>query len=150
MKNRLMIGNLIFGGLYVVLGNLITTGSNWLFEVCDPARPMICNRLVLALIGVGAAIILIGILIMLLKDKSLSAGLSIGAGLFGILTILFPTKLIGICMVSTMPCRSTNSKLFWCLFGAAVVIVSLINLLIFIINNRKDKPKYDTSSFENS
>ena len=94
MKNKYVVGALL-----LVLGLLIAIGPQKIFPVCEfnPEKAMKCHWMGRAEIGVGAVVALIGVLQMVMDHAKVRMGLSMAAVPMGLLTLLLPTKLIGVC-----------------------------------------------------
>ena len=119
MKNKYVIGALL-----LVLGLLIAIGPQKIFPVCDfnPEKAMKCNWMGKAEIGVGAIIAVIGLLQMVMDHAKVRQGLSMSAALLGLLTILLPLKLIGVCTNVHMRCV-TLTRPALLILGIAVMLV---------------------------
>lgn len=119
MKNKYVVGALL-----LVLGLLIAIGPQKIFPVCEfnPEKPMKCNWMGKAEIGVGAAIALIGVLQMVMDHAKVRMGLSMAAVPMGLVTLLLPTKLIGVCMNQHMRCV-TLTRPALLMLGIATILV---------------------------
>ncbi|MBQ1250088.1 MAG: DUF4418 family protein [Clostridia bacterium] len=128
MKNKYVVGALL-----LVLGLLIAIGPQKIFPVCEfnPEKPMKCNWMGKAEIGVGAAIALIGVLQMVMDHAKVRMGLSMAAVPMGLLTLLLPTKLIGVCMNVHMRCV-TLTRPALLMLGIATILVG--GLSAFALN----------------
>lgn len=120
MKNKYVVGALL-----LVLGLLIAIGPQKIFSVCEfnPEKPMKCNWMGKAEIGVGAVIALIGVLQMVMDHAKVRMGLSMAAVPMGLLTLMLPTKLIGVCKNQHMPCV-TLTRPALLILGIAVMAVA--------------------------
>ena len=128
MKNKYVVGALL-----LVLGLLIAIGPQKIFPVCEfnPEKPMKCNWMGKAEIGVGAAIALIGVLQMVMDHAKVRMGLSMAAVPMGLLTLLLPTKLIGVCMNVHMRCV-TLTRPALLMLGISTILVG--GLSAFALN----------------
>lgn len=128
MKNKYVVGALL-----LVLGLLIAIGPQKIFPVCEfnPEKPMKCNWMGKAEIGVGAVIALIGVLQMVMDHAKVRMGLSMAAVPMGLLTLLLPTKLIGVCMNVHMRCV-TLTRPALLMLGIATILVG--GLSAFALN----------------
>lgn len=128
MKNKYVVGALL-----LVLGLLIAIGPQKVFPVCEfnPEKPMKCNWMGKAEIGVGAVIALIGVLQMVMDHAKVRMGLSMAAVPMGLLTLLLPTKLIGVCMNVHMRCV-TLTRPALLMLGIATILVG--GLSAFALN----------------
>ena len=123
MKNKYVVGALL-----LVLGLLIAIGPQKIFPVCEfnPEKPMKCNWMGKAEIGVGATGALIGVLQMVMDHAKVRMGLSMAAVPMGLLTLLLPTKLIGVCMNVPMRCV-TLTRPALLILGIAVMLVGSLS-----------------------
>ena len=128
MKNKYVVGALL-----LVLGLLIAIGPQKIFPVCEfnPEKPMKCNWMGKAEIGVGAVVALIGVLQMVMDHAKVRMGLSMAAVPMGLLTLLLPTKLIGVCMNVHMRCV-TLTRPALLMLGIATILVG--GLSAFALN----------------
>ncbi|MFT3951208.1 MAG: DUF4418 family protein [Oscillospiraceae bacterium] len=109
MKNRIFSG-----AVFLILGLIIALGPQSLFAVCgggfckeQPAMGghMACWYTGQAALGIGGVIALEGVLLFFFRNKHVRAGLSIAVALSGVLTVLTPTVLTGVCKMADMHCR---------------------------------------------
>ncbi|MDR1030253.1 MAG: DUF4418 family protein [Treponema sp.] len=103
MKNRI-----ISGSTAIILGMLISLGPQVLFKLCPPKAEggwMQCHWTGQAEIGAGLLVVLLGGALLVFASIKVRLGLSIALCLSGILVLLFPSVLIGGCMMETMSCR---------------------------------------------
>lgn len=117
--------------ILLVLGVLVILTPTTLFPACHglieradggAGMPMRCHWTGLAEIGVGILIACAGLL-NLLKKTGGPGVFAMGAAC-GVVGFLLPTKLIGICMMPTMACRSGMAPALYVLM-ALVLLVSL-------------------------
>lgn len=67
---------------------------------------MKCRWTAQAELGIGLLISVLGALLIVFKSKQIRIGLSLSAALNGILALLIPTVLIGVCENAHMTCRA--------------------------------------------
>ena len=148
MKNT--FSRWISGVLFVALGLLIAIGPQTIFKPCSgllqiytegmqgqsmqqmppsDARyvPMKCHWSANAEIGIGGAIAFLGILLLFFRKSPVRLGLSLAQAALGLVTVLIPSSLIGVCMGKTMQCRVLMLPLLLVL-GCLVIAVSLANV----------------------
>jgi hypothetical protein len=89
--------------------------------------PMKCHWTAIAEIGMAVPLGLVGVLSLTSKRKESFRMLSGFGGALGILTILFPTLLIGTCMNPDMPCNLLMKPI---LISAGVLVVAA-SLVVF-------------------
>ena len=98
--------------------------------------PMKCNWSAQAEIPVGAALFLVGGMVVASRRKETRGYLSVlGAGL-GIAAILIPTKLIGVCSNVMMECKSTMQPGLIAL-GAVVAVGCVAGAALFFTSKEK-------------
>ena len=119
MKNKYVVGALL-----LVLGLLIAFGPQSIFPVCEfnPEKAMKCHWMAQAELGVGLVIAVIGVLQMVMDHAKVRQGLSMAAALLGVLVLLLPLKLIGVCMNVHMRCV-TLTRPALLMLGIATILV---------------------------
>ncbi len=136
MKNR------IFSGLLVaVFGSLIALGPQFLFKVCEAEGDMImrCFWTGRAEIGIGGVIFLSGLFLAFFKNPALRFGVNLGLIPLGILTLLIPTVLIGVCGSHSMECRILALPSLVVL-GILLIAAALLNGLYLYARYLKNTP----------
>ena len=108
-------------------GKPVAIGPQSLFAVCEfnPEKAMKCHWMARAELGIGAVMALLGLGSMRSPSAQLSRGLLAAGGLLGILTMLLPTKLIGVCMNVHMQCVTLTRPALLVLGTAAVLTGAL-------------------------
>jgi uncharacterized membrane protein HdeD (DUF308 family) len=89
--------------------------------------PMKCLWSARAELGLGIPLLVLGIIMLLTRRKETTRSLSILGVVQGILIILVPTSLIGVCMSSEMDCNSIL-KPTMLVAGILTILVSLVAL----------------------
>lgn len=84
--------------------------------------PMKCHWTAIAEIGMAVPLLAAGVLMMVSTRKESLRNLSLLGGLQGILIILLPTWLIGVCANPNMVCNSTMKPALIMLGGLTVVL----------------------------
>ena len=87
---------------------------------------MACFYTAKAEIGVGAVILILGIVTLALSDRKARLGISIAQFLNAILVLALPLKLTGICKMSDMACRAKTLP--------ALIVISVILLVTAGVN----------------
>lgn len=149
MKNKLVSGIVFFA-----LGLLIALGPQAIFPVCripdfgeevtksgseksggisehnmenmEGTTSMKCHWTASAELGVGLLIAFEGFLLTLFDSRQTRFGLNAAIGLSGILSLLFPTILIGVCSSTRMNCRSLTLPAL-VIFSGSVIVCSVMN-----------------------
>lgn len=86
--------------------------------------------------GLGALISITSVLLIVLKSKKIRIGLSISTALHGILALLIPTVLIGVCDNHHMHCRiGTLPALV--ILSSLVIAISIINIIFLLKFSRE-------------
>jgi hypothetical protein len=121
---------LAMSALFIALGGLVALTPWYIFPVCAVSEGafMRCGYTARAETGVVAPlIILVGAMLPLSKTKELRGAVGIfGFGL-GVLVLLLPIYIIGMCQSPDMPCRiGTLPSLV--LLGSATIVASIITL----------------------
>lgn len=109
----------------IVFGVLIAIGPQTFAHVCEVGdTPMACHYTAQTELGIGAAIAVLAA-IGLFVDGKIRAGISIANIAFGVLTIMVPTTLIGVCKGAMMHCHMVTMPVLIVL-GALLIVVSAI------------------------
>jgi hypothetical protein len=85
-------------------------------------------------IVVGSVISLLGLLLLFLKKKKIRIALSISAFLSGVLALLIPTVIVGVCGNKNMDCHAIALPAL-VIFSSAVIIVAVINTIFLFKTN---------------
>jgi len=132
MKNRLFTGI-----LFLIFGLLIAIGPQTIFPVCEAGNmPMKCFYTAKAEIGAGGLIAVLGVLSLIFSNKKIRAGISLATTLGGILTVLIPTALIGVCGGKHMTC-STLTLPALSVLGVVTAVSAAINA-VYLIKSKDD------------
>ena len=97
----------------VILGTLVVLTPYSVFPICQAAVstasggtvPMKCFWSARATLGNGGLIIAAGLLLFFAKHSGVRLGIALMLLPVGLLTILTPSVLIGVCAAETMPCH---------------------------------------------
>lgn len=90
---------------------------------------MKCHWTGRAELGLGLPILAVGAMMMFSRRKESRRYLGIAATTLGVVAILLPTNLIGVCMNPDMPCVSTMKPAL-ILGGALLIGVSLVTVVL--------------------
>jgi hypothetical protein len=105
-----------------------TAGGGMVTTAAGKQIPMKCFWSARAEIGVGVLLLAIGLLMLLSRFKESIRNLSILGILLGIITMLFPVYLIGVCATPTMICVTVMKPLM-ITSGAAAILASILALI---------------------
>ena len=132
--------NVLLASALLVLGVLIVLTPWYILPVCEvygaylktatgSEIPMKCGWTARAEIGTGVGIVSIGaVLLAFGKRKETLRALGVVGATLGVLTVLFPTYLIGVCASAEHPCNmGTRPGLV--LLGVLTIVVSLTMVL---------------------
>lgn len=126
MKNRMALSV-----IYIITGIVIILTPVVFFPVCSGEMKMACNYTASVEIGVGALIVLSGAVSLLFPSKGVRAGISIGTAALGILTVLLPALLTGVCKSSEMGCHAATYPML-VILGAALTVTAVINAVYLL------------------
>ena len=87
-------------------------------------------------VALGIATIVLGLLIVLSKEKAAGAAYAVASAINGVLVILIPTVVIGVCGSADMPCHS-GTKPALIIAGALIIVTALINAVSYIVSKKK-------------
>lgn len=102
----------------------------------NPSADMVmkCHWTSRAELGIGSLIALLGVLLIAFQSRQVRLGLSLSLILNGILALLIPTALIGVCDGAHMICRSLALPALSILSGL-VVVISIANVVYLYKSN---------------
>jgi len=123
------------GALLILLGVVIALTSWIIFPVCEmhglyvetktgAKLPMPCGYTARAETGIGALIVVAGGLLIARSTLETRQAVGIFSAASGILVILFPAFLIGMCRVAEHPCRQLTQPALEIL-GIVVIIIGV-------------------------
>jgi drug/metabolite transporter (DMT)-like permease len=121
------------GALLILLGVIIVLSSWIIFPVCEmhglyaetktgTKLPMPCGYTARAETGIGALIVVAGGLLIVRNTRETRQAVGVFTIATGVLVILFPTFLIGMCKLADHPCRMLTLPALEIL-GVIVVII---------------------------
>ena len=110
----------IFGIAELLLGAALAAGSVTLFAACGAheGKYMACHWAQNAVTLIGAVIALTAFVKILAKDSGVKAGIAFTHFLLAAGTAFIPGRIINICMMDTMRCRTVSKP--------AVIVTALI------------------------
>lgn len=95
----------------------------------DATVPMKCHWTAIAEVGVGVTLVVTGILSFFSKQKETARALGILGIVLGVLAILFPTILIGVCKNPEHLCNSVMGPTL-ILLGVLTIVASAVILIM--------------------
>lgn len=96
---------LFAAGTQIVLGSLIAVAPRTFAHVCTvKTMPMACHYTAQATLGLGLAVVALAVAGLFVTD-AVRAGLDIANAVLGVLVVLVPTVLIGVCKGAMMHCH---------------------------------------------
>jgi hypothetical protein len=136
MKNRYFVS-----GITILFGVLLLLIPTVLFPVCSSEEmKMACYYTARTELGLGFFVVLMGAVSLFTAN----AGVRIGCGLAqagaGILVLLYPAKLTGLCKMGEMLCRMRTFPAL-IVTGVLLIVLSIGNAVYLIRKDRKDYGK---------
>lgn len=121
------------GALLILLGIVIALTGWIIFPVCEVhglyvetkagmKLPMPCGYTARAETGIGALIVVTGSLLIFRNSRETRQAVGVFSIALGVLVILFPTLLIGMCRLADHPCRVLTLPALEIL-GVVVIII---------------------------
>ncbi len=109
--------------LFVPLGLLIAFGPRTIFPVCPTGEMvMACQHTARAVFWAGLAIAGLGVVTALAGGSLVRLALTAATAAGGLLAILFPTVITGVCKSAEMTCRSLTLPALVILGGATILV----------------------------
>jgi hypothetical protein len=134
MKNRIIIGIVI-----TLLGLLLVVGVQTGFPVCEAGEKIMkCFWTGRAASGIGGVITVIGILLLIFKDKRTRIGLLLSLIPIGIYAVLIPNLLIGVCGGAHMDCRALALPAITIIGAAVIVFTTASTVWLFKTDKGRD------------
>ncbi|MBR2991816.1 MAG: DUF4418 family protein [Clostridiales bacterium] len=128
----------ITGIVIAVLGLITALIPTVIFKVCEAmeGKFMKCHWTSQTEVAIGIVTLVLGVLIILTKEKAAAAAYSVASAINGLLVILIPTVVIGVCGSADMPCHS-GTKPALIIAGALIVVVALIHTALYLTSKKK-------------
>lgn len=133
-----MSKNKITGIVIALLGLLTALIPTVIFKVCAAmdGKFMKCHWTSQTEVAIGIATLVLGVFIVLSKEKAAGAAYAVASAINGVLVILIPTVVIGVCGSADMPCHS-GTKPALIIAGALIIVTALINAVSYIVSKKK-------------
>ena len=129
----------ITGIVIAILGILTALIPTQIFKVCEAmdGKFMKCHWTSQVEVALAIATIVLGLLIILSKEKAAASAYSVASAINGVLVILIPTVVIGVCGSAEMPCHSgTQPALI--IAGSLIALAGLVNAVLYLTSKKKD------------
>lgn len=132
-----MSKNKITGIVIALLGLLTALIPTVIFKVCAAmdGKFMKCHWTSQVDVALGIAVLVLGLLIVLAKENAASSAYAVASAINGVLVILIPTVVIGVCGSADMPCHS-GTKPALIIAGSLIVVVALINTISYLVSKK--------------
>lgn len=132
-----MSKNKITGIVIALLGLLTALIPTVIFKVCAAmdGKFMKCHWTSQVEVALGIAVLVLGLLIVLAKENAASSAYAVTSAINGVLVILIPTVVIGVCGSADMPCHS-GTKPALIIAGALIIVVALINTISYLASKK--------------
>ena len=126
------------GIVIAALGLLTALIPTVIFKVCEAmeGKFMKCHWTAQTEVALGIATIVIGLLIVLSKEKAAQAAYAIASAINGVLVILIPTVVIGICGSADMPCHSGTTPAL-IIAGSLIIVAALVFAASYLASKKK-------------
>ena len=132
-----MSKNKITGIVIALLGLLTALIPTVIFKVCAAmdGKFMKCHWTSQVEVALGIAVLALGLLIVLAKENAASSAYAVASAINGVMVILIPTAVIGVCGSADMPCHS-GTKPALIIAGALIIVVALINTISYLASKK--------------
>ena len=127
----------ITGIVIALLGLLTALIPTVIFKVCAAmdGKFMKCHWTSQVEVALGIAVLVLGLLIVLAKENAASSAYAVASAVNGVLVILIPTVVIGVCGSADMPCNF-GTKPALIIAGSLIVVVALINTISYLASKK--------------
>ena len=129
----------ITGIVTAVLGLLTALIPTQIFKVCEAmdGKFMKCHWTSQVEVALGIATVVLGLLLILSKEKAAASAYAVASAINGALVILIPTVVIGVCGSADMSCNSgTRPALI--IAGSLIILTGLIGAVSYLASKKKD------------
>lgn len=132
-----MTKNKITGIVIALLGLLTALIPTVIFKVCAAmdGKFMKCHWTSQVEVALGIAVLVLGLLIVLSKENAAASAYAVASAVNGVLVILIPTVVIGVCGSADMPCHS-GTKPALIIAGALIAAAGLINTVSYLVSKK--------------
>ncbi|MBR1906526.1 MAG: DUF4418 family protein [Clostridiales bacterium] len=132
-----MSKNKITGIVIALLGLLTALIPTVIFKVCAAmdGKFMKCHWTSQVEVALGIAVLVLGLLIVLSKENAAASAYAVASAVNGVLVILIPTVVIGVCGSADMPCHS-GTKPALIIAGALIAAAGLLNAVSYLVSKK--------------
>ena len=132
-----MSKNKITGIVIALLGLLTALIPTVIFKVCAAmdGKFMKCHWTSQVEVALGIAVLVLGLLTVLSKENAAASAYAVASAVNGVLVILIPTVVIGVCGSADMPCHS-GTKPALIIAGALIAAAGLINAVSYLVSKK--------------
>lgn len=132
-----MSKNKITGIVIALLGLLTALIPTVIFKVCAAmdGKFMKCHWTSQVEVALGISVLVLGLLIVLSKENAAASAYAVASAVNGVLVILIPTVVIGVCGSADMPCHS-GTKPALIIAGALIAAAGLINAVSYLVSKK--------------
>ena len=133
----------VWGIVQLVCGAVLAIGVSTVFAACGPKDDgtwMHCHDAQMALLGIGVAVAVVGLVSLVAKGDTAKAVLGGAGAVLGIAACLVPGTIVSMCMMDTMRCHAVM-KPFAMIMGVLIAIAGVIALVTAVRSRSAGKPK---------
>ena len=128
----------ITGIIIAVLGLLTALIPNFIFKVCPTMeKVMKCHWTGRVETALGVTVIVLGVVIAISGQKAFAAAASLASAINGVLVVLIPTVIIGVCGSAELNCNA-GTKPALIIAGALTVIAGVSDTLLYLVSKKAD------------
>ena len=138
-NNKTKIRKYFLGAAFLLIGLLIAIGPQTIFAVCpkDPdSMAMACYYTARISVGIGTVIAALGLIQLVIRNNGFGSGISTAELLLGILILLVPTILVGVCKGEHMHCHSATLPAL-IILGVLLIVLSVTDIVIGFVGRNK-------------
>jgi hypothetical protein len=131
--------NIIIGAVIIVIGLLISLGTQYIFMPCPPHGNTyaLCHWTTQAELGMGMLIAAFGLCFIVFPDTKTQIGLTLGIFFTSIMVIGLPYALIGGCTDHSMRCHKVTFPVVTVL-GSILLLYSIFVIVLNEIKSSKE------------
>ena len=138
-KKRLKFG--LTDLLLIIISAAMLIGIKTLFKVCEPKSGdmiMSCHWAGNMITAMSVLLIVLAFLHIIIPDMRFKGGIALSIAGISIVTLLIPGRIIALCKMEEMSCRS-NTQLWTVILCGVLILVSLIDIIVYLLAASKEK-----------